>query len=146
MKKTLIKLFLTFSLVFLLVVPVSAQIDKAFGGSGCSGEDCVDSAFDGVVTGSGYQKDANSPEVIISTILYYSFGFLGIIFIGLTMYGGIQWMLGGKGGKEKQIEKGKQIIKGAIIGLVIVMAAYAITWFIFNILVINTLTMPENDS
>ena len=48
----------------------------------------------------------------------------------LIIYGGILWMTAM--GKENQVEKAKNIIIQAVIGLVIVLAAYAITSFIGN--------------
>ncbi|MCF7820684.1 MAG: pilin [Candidatus Pacebacteria bacterium] len=134
MKKILSISLLVFS-VFLLAVPVFAQIDKAFGGDedACTVGNCEENAFNAVVGGSGYQKDANDPEVIISTILYTLFGFLGVLFIALIIYGGIQWMTAS--GNDEQVTKAKKVLKSAIIGLVIVLAAYGITWFIFNFLI-----------
>ncbi len=64
--------------------------------------------------------------VIIGSIL----SFIGVIFMLLIIYGGILWMTAM--GKENQVEKAKNIIIQAVIGLVIVLAAYAITSFIGN--------------
>ncbi len=64
----------------------------------------------------------------ISTIVTTALSLVGTIFLLLTIYGGIRWMLAR--GDEAEIEKGKEIIKAAIIGLVIVMSAYAITAFV----------------
>ena len=46
------------------------------------------------------------------------------------IYGGIVWMMAG--GNEQDAEKAKNIIIAAIIGLMIVLAAYAISYFIVN--------------
>lgn len=62
---------------------------------------------------------------IIKTILEL----LGFIFVILMIYAGILWMTAG--GNEKQVEKAKNIISRAAIGLIIIVSAYAITYFIF---------------
>jgi hypothetical protein len=54
--------------------------------------------------------------------------FIGVIFMLLMIYGGFTWMVAR--GNEQEVGKAKEIITGAVIGLVIVMLAYAITKFI----------------
>jgi len=61
---------------------------------------------------------------IIGTLL----SFLGVIFMILVIYGGILWMTAR--GNEAQVDKAKNLLVNAIIGLIIVLAAYAITAFI----------------
>ena len=66
---------------------------------------------------------------IIATIIQAGLGLLAAIFLVLMIYAGFQWMTAG--GNESQIKKAQDTIKTAIIGLIIVLAAYAITYFIF---------------
>lgn len=63
---------------------------------------------------------------IISLVL----SFVGIIFFILIIYAGMMWMLA-QGNTEK-VSKAKDLIINAVIGLVIVFSAYAITSFIGN--------------
>ena len=56
-------------------------------------------------------------------------GFLAIIFLGLTLMAGFKWMTAG--GNEESIKKAQKTLKAAIIGLIIVLAAYTITYFVF---------------
>lgn len=56
-------------------------------------------------------------------------GFLAIIFLGLTLISGFKWMTAG--GNEDQIKQAQATLKAAIIGLIIVLAAYTITYFVF---------------
>ncbi|MBI3290908.1 hypothetical protein HYZ76_01340 [Candidatus Falkowbacteria bacterium] len=60
---------------------------------------------------------------------------LGIIFISYTIYGGFLWM--SAGGNEEHITKAKSIIKNGIIGLIVVLGAAAIYFFIFNALILT---------
>jgi hypothetical protein len=76
----------------------------------------------------------NSPENLPETvgmIIAVALLLLGIIFLILMIYGGYMWMTAG--GDEQKVEKAKGLIRNAIIGLVIVLAAYAITAFMENI-------------
>ncbi|TAN34124.1 hypothetical protein EPN28_00640 [Patescibacteria group bacterium] len=71
--------------------------------------------------------------VLIGDIIGVGLGLIGIIFFGLILYAGVLWMTAL--GKPEKAEKGKEIMETAIIGLVIVLAAYAITRFVFTNLV-----------
>jgi hypothetical protein len=67
---------------------------------------------------------------IIGAIIGTFLSFLGIIFLSLIMYGGFIWMTAG--GNETKVIKAKQVLQQAIIGVIIVMAAYSITAFVFH--------------
>ena len=54
---------------------------------------------------------------------------LGILFIILMIISGFKWMTAG--GNEEQVTKARKNITSAIFGLFIILAAYAVTWFIF---------------
>jgi len=89
--------------------------------------------------GSGLQKMAEKtglsnslePESYVGTVLILLFSFLGIIFFILTIYAGIQWMTAQ--GDAAQVTKAKETLIRATVGLIIVIAAYGITFFIMNI-------------
>jgi TRAP-type C4-dicarboxylate transport system permease small subunit len=70
-------------------------------------------------------------------VIYSLLSLLGIVFLGLTIYGGIQWMTAE--GDESKVEKAHKTITQAVIGLVIVLAAYAISIFIINTITPKTL-------
>lgn len=63
---------------------------------------------------------------IISSVL----GLVGVAFVILMMYGGYLWMAAQ--GNESQIEKSVGIMKSAVLGIVIVFAAFAISYFIMS--------------
>lgn len=69
---------------------------------------------------------------IVATLISVVLGFLAMIFLVLTIIAGFKWMTAG--GNEEQVKKAVSDIKNAIIGLVIVLAAYAITYFVFKYL------------
>ncbi len=79
--------------------------------------------------GAGYDT-ATKTEDIISTIIQVALSFLGVIFLVLMIYGGYLWMMAK--GNEEQVTKAKNLIIAAMIGLIIVLAAYAISWFVIS--------------
>jgi len=54
----------------------------------------------------------------------------GAIFLGLMIYSGFIWM--NARGNDSEVSKAKDTIRNCIIGLLIVMSAYAITSFVGN--------------
>lgn len=67
---------------------------------------------------------------IVATVIQAFLGLLGIIFIILILYAGYNWMTAA--GEEEKINKAKDTIRRAIIGLIIIIAAYSITYFVFS--------------
>lgn len=73
--------------------------------------------------------NANSIFFMVSQILTVFFGLLATIFLILIVLAGYKWMMA-QGNKSK-IEEAQSSIRTAIIGLVIIIASYAITYWIF---------------
>lgn len=71
-----------------------------------------------------------SIEVLVAKIIQIVLGLLAIIFLILTILAGFRWMTAA--GNEEEVKKAQETIKATIIGLVIILAAYAITYFIFK--------------
>lgn len=78
----------------------------------------------------GYDQSTNQYSLsrIAGTAIYAFLSILGIIFIVLMIYGGYTWMTAS--GDEEKVKKAQQTIKTAIIGLIIIVGAYAIWDFI----------------
>ncbi|MFH1522452.1 MAG: hypothetical protein ABIE43_01375 [Patescibacteria group bacterium] len=87
------------------------------------------------VAGGSFKEygDATSISGIIGTIITAVLSLLGVIFLVLMIYGGFTWMTGR--GEEEKMRKAQDIIRMAIIGLVIVIAAYAITQFVYTYII-----------
>jgi hypothetical protein len=64
----------------------------------------------------------------ISTVIKAVLSLVGTIFLALTIYAGVLWMTAQ--GEEEKAKKGRDILTMAVIGLAIVMSAYAITYFV----------------
>lgn len=76
-----------------------------------------------IAPGAGFVDQ--SPAVVIGNTIGLALGLVGIIFLILMVYGGFLWMTAR--GESEPVEKAQKIIKAAIIGIIIVMSAYAIT-------------------
>ncbi|MBN2854301.1 hypothetical protein JXK06_02070 [Patescibacteria group bacterium] len=80
---------------------------------------------------AGYETSGERTlEDAISSIINTVLSFLGIIFVVLLIYGGFNWMTAG--GQENKVEESSRVIKQAIIGLIITLGAYAISYFIIK--------------
>ncbi len=65
-------------------------------------------------------------------------GTLVIIFMSLIIYAGFKWLT--SGGNEQTIGDAKKMISAALIGVVIIFFAYAITVFVFNLILNNRIS------
>jgi len=96
-------------------------------------------AADGLVE-SGLKNSAKTARLstkaslpqIIGNILNYLLGFVGVILLIMLIYGGILWMTAG--GNEENTKKAKGYIVNSIIGLIVVLASYAILRYVYDAL------------
>lgn len=72
-------------------------------------------------------KDKSVPQ-IIGMIIGIALSFIGAIFFILIIYSGFLWMTAR--GNETEVTKAKDMIIASIIGLIIVLSAYAITKYV----------------
>ena len=80
---------------------------------------------------SGFSVGAQDQlPTMIATVIKAVLGLLGIIFIVLLVLAGFNWMTAA--GDEEKVTKAKNTITRAVIGLIIIIAAYAITVFVFK--------------
>ena len=89
----------------------------------------------GTTNGPYAPADATTVSVIIGTAVSAFLALLGVIFMVLMLYAGYHWMTAR--GEEEKVEKAKDTITRAIIGLIIVVGAYAIWSFIFSNLIMK---------
>jgi hypothetical protein len=113
LKKASFFLILTFA-VFLTVNFVSAQqLD--------TGQQQVDETI---------ILDNPDPRVIAARIVQIALGFLGILALALIIYAGYIWMT--SAGNSERVDRAKDILKNAIIGLLIILSAFGIVSFIIS--------------
>ncbi len=74
----------------------------------------------------------------IAKTIKVALGTLVIIFMSLLIYAGFKWLT--SGGNEQRIADAKKMISAALIGVVIIFFAYAITVFVFNLILNNKIS------
>lgn len=85
-----------------------------------------------VAAGFNESTSADSVPNTIATIIKTFLGLLGIIFIVLVIWSGYEWMTAG--GNEEIVTKSKARLTRAVIGLIIIVSAYSVTYFVFGAL------------
>lgn len=73
---------------------------------------------------------------MIARIINVLLSVLGVIFFLLVLYGGFLWMT--SAGNEEKVKKAKTILTDSVIGLIILLAAYAISRFVIEALISAT--------
>lgn len=86
--------------------------------------------FSAVNKTAGYEAPTD-PRIVAANTIKTVLNFLGIIFLCFIVYAGFLWMTAG--GSEEGIEKSKKILYRSVIGLIIIIASYSITWAAFKI-------------
>ena len=71
-----------------------------------------------------------NPLDITAMIIRALMTLLGALFLVLIITGGFKWMTAG--GNTEKVKEARDLIKNSLIGLTIVLASYAIVWFIFE--------------
>jgi len=78
-----------------------------------------------------------SPEDIVVSVINWILGILALIAVIMILIGGFKWMTAG--GNEEKVEGAKKLLIAAIIGLVIILAAWGISIYaISNLLNITS--------
>jgi hypothetical protein len=95
-------------------------------------------AVNNVAISAGISGGTTDLYTIVGRVVNVVLGFLGIVLLFYFIYGGFRWMTAG--GDEKQVDEAKRMIRNAVIGLVIIMASYALSSFVLNQLVAVTST------
>jgi len=78
---------------------------------------------------AGITSSKTLPEVI-GSVINVALSLLGLVFLGLALYAGFQWMTAQ--GDSKVVDGAKDTLKNAVIGMIITVAAYALSTFIMT--------------
>ncbi|MDP3244631.1 MAG: pilin [bacterium] len=121
MKRTK-KIIVALAIFGLVLLPQLALAQATTDEFGLGGE------FEGAL-GDKLTTDADLPEVI-GRIINIVLGFLGIVAVVMIIIGGFIWMTAA--GNEEKVEKAKQLLTAGLIGLVIILSAYAIASYVIG--------------
>jgi len=104
---TIVSVATLVSFALAMALPVSATLTNYGGKAGLPTEDL---------------------ETTITDIIQWVLGFLALVAVIMVIYGGFVWLTAA--GNEERVASAKKVISAAIIGLVIILLAWAIVWFI----------------
>lgn len=77
-------------------------------------------------------------RITIARIIRVAMGLLGIVAVVIVLLGGFTWMTAG--GNEEKVAEAKKFIYSGVIGIAIILSAYAIASFVITQLVAATTT------
>jgi hypothetical protein len=69
-------------------------------------------------------------RTVIARVINFALGFLGIIAVVIILFGGFKWMTAA--GNEDKVAEARKLLVAGIIGLVIILAAWALSTFLIT--------------
>ena len=76
------------------------------------------------------------PAELIGRIIHAALGIVGSIALAMFIYGGFTWMTAA--GNSEKVQKGKDVLIWATLGLVIIFSAYALVNFVIQKAILGT--------
>jgi hypothetical protein len=136
--KTLARLVI---LTIILVIGLSVITAQTSSVQAVGAEVEIKANLETVKTAAGLPGEAavGSDNIIktIGEVIKVFLGFLAIIFIILVIYAGFLWMT--SAGDDAKVTKAKGLITNAIIGIIIILAAYILTSFVIGAVLDSTI-------
>ena len=125
MKKLLLKVSAWFATLPVLLLPAAALAEF-------EGLTSADAQLTTVGEAIGTDATTNTLPELIGNIIAVLLSVLGIIFVVLIVYAGFLYLTAG--GEDDKVKKAKKLLTQSVIGLVIIVAAYAIAAFVIDAL------------
>ncbi|MCC7357564.1 hypothetical protein IT408_03610 [Candidatus Uhrbacteria bacterium] len=119
--RKLVPVFLLVGALFVTTNPVSAQITNT-----------IRSGLQAAAP-QEYKSSSTNLPAIIAGLIQAALSLVGVLLLIMLIYAGFLWMTAQ--GEPKQVDKAKGIIRDAVVGLIIIFAAYAIANFVLDKLV-----------
>lgn len=123
---TILSLTTMFTLAFALTLPLAASATSTAIGV----EDL------GLSYGAATGLSSTDIRTTVARIIKVAMSLLGIVAVVIVLIGGFKWMTAG--GNDDQVGEAKKWIFSGVIGLAIVLSAYALASFVINQLVTAT--------
>lgn len=111
--------FLGLTLFFLGILVAGYALAQDFG------VEAINTGLDGSLG-----EENRDPRETIGRIINFALGFLGLIAVGISIYGGFKWMT--SGGNEEKISEARKFLLAGVIGLVIILSSWGIATFILS--------------
>lgn len=90
----------------------------------------VDDTGHGTTANAANYGSAGSVPELVGRLIETALGFVGLVMFLIVLYAGYLWMTAQ--GNEEQIVKAKGMIVNAVIGFIIITAAYAVTFYVVD--------------
>jgi len=122
------KFLVSISVGILLLVPTIATLaaPDILGEDGAGGN-----LLGGIAENAGYSPNDTSSTALsakVGQIVTIALSLVGTIFFALTVYAGFLWMTAS--GNDEKVKKATDILKAALIGLILSLAAFSISVFV----------------
>jgi hypothetical protein len=135
-----VKLFLLIMLIVSQFFVISIALAASYLGSKADNFGLDTAASYAEMKNVPINSASNTPLTLANTIINVSLTFLAVVFFLLALYAGFKWMIAL--GNSEQAEKSKEVLEAALIGLVIILTAYGVSYFVFKVMGINYSTTP----
>lgn len=98
----------------------------------------INSSADTLGGAAGYQSaTGDSALYVIQTAINIFLSVIGVLLLAYILFAGYNWLTAQ--GEEEKVQRAKDTLKRAIIGVIIIVAAYAISYFVMTRIEVNTL-------
>ncbi|MEI7512570.1 MAG: pilin [Candidatus Uhrbacteria bacterium] len=132
--KQLVGLAATAAIASVAFLPMVTFAATPVGGAGASGG--PDLGLNQIGGAGGISLGGGDVRTTAARIINVALGFLGIIAVVIVLIGGFKYMV--SGGNEEKTSEAKNMIVAGIIGLAIILSAWAITTFVVSSLLTAT--------
>jgi hypothetical protein len=126
---------MTTKLLLKRTVSTAATLGLALVPAVALGQKTIDLGLENIGENLGLSTNTEV-RTVIANIIRVLLGFLGIIAVIIVLYGGFQWMTAA--GNEEKISSARSTLTAGLIGLIIILAAFAIASFIINTILEQT--------
>jgi hypothetical protein len=124
-----------FSLILATVAILGLMLSPVSVGASSHGDGLIDPTdtfgLNPIQTTTDLGKDKSLQETVAS-LINVALSLLGIVAVVIILAGGFMWMTAG--GNDEKVAGARKLIFSGIIGLAIIMSAWAITRFVFEAL------------
>jgi len=117
------------SLIFSLIISLPAVQAESSQILSPEAQSALENQDTALIEASGLSTSVTFGEMV-SYVIKLLLSFLGVIFIILIIYAGFLWMT--SAGNEEKVGQAKKIMVSAVVGLAIIFAAYALTYFVID--------------
>ncbi|MBI4121964.1 MAG: hypothetical protein HY461_01395 [Parcubacteria group bacterium] len=90
----------------------------------------------GINYGASTGLPQQDPRETVANIIKIALSFLGIVAVVIVLWGGVLWMTAA--GNDDKVAQAKKVLFSGLIGLIIILSAFAITRFVTDQLISAT--------